>query len=414
MKLIEKNFILIDTLLYFFSKLLPALLNLAFISVFIGIVGLDGYGEFSLNIYLINLIVSFSFGWLNQSILRYSSLGVSRNVQPPILQMIFSSLIIALFTNIIITYATKASTAFAITSFAIICIGFFTVLKTIYQSNLNPKKIIKLTTLQALLFFLTPLFLSLYFILDFKILIFTTGLSFLIPSLLLIKKKEIFFFNSQMKIDKSLIKRWIKFGIPLSVWSSLGLLLSFLDRYFINKYYNLESLGIYSSLSELSIKIFSLFIFPFTLAIHPRITKKWNENKKNDAIELIKLSIMAVVVVLLLSTFFLLKFDKELFKIITIFIPIKGLENANLLFPLFITGIIWQLSFFTQKLIELKENTYLMIIFIFISVLINIAGNTIYLPKYGIIATSYASMISSLSYCFLTFVYFLLKKNTEH
>ena len=90
---------------------------------------------------------------MNQSILRYSSLGVSRNVQPPILQMILSSLIIALFTNIIITYGTKDSTAFAITSFAIICIGFFTVLKTIYQSNLNPRKIIRLTTLQALLFF---------------------------------------------------------------------------------------------------------------------------------------------------------------------------------------------------------------------------------------------------------------------
>ena len=68
--------------------------------------------------------------------------------------------------------------------------------------------------------------------------------------------------------------------MPVSIWSSLGLLLPYLDRYYIAKYLDSEALGIYSSASELSIRVFSFFIFPFIMALHPRIIKMWNSGQK--------------------------------------------------------------------------------------------------------------------------------------
>ena len=56
--------------------------------------------------------------------------------------------------------------------------------------------------------------------------------------------------------EKSDLKKWLSFGIPISIWGSIGLLLIFLDRYFIIRYLDFNSLGIYSSLNELTTKAF--------------------------------------------------------------------------------------------------------------------------------------------------------------
>ena len=69
----QKKLIIRDTYYYVLSKLFPGILGLIYVLVFTRLVGIEEYGKYSLNLYQINLIVSFCFGWLNQSELRFGN-----------------------------------------------------------------------------------------------------------------------------------------------------------------------------------------------------------------------------------------------------------------------------------------------------------------------------------------------------
>ena len=62
---------------------------------------------------------------------------------------------------------------------------------------------------------------------------FAASLILLIYNVKLLKFERIKFKNSINRI-----KKWMVFGIPVSAWASIGLLLPFLDRYFISIYFN--------------------------------------------------------------------------------------------------------------------------------------------------------------------------------
>ena len=79
--------------------------------------------------------------------------------------------------------------------------------------------------------------------------------------------------------------------------------------------------------------------------------------------------------------------------------------------PLFLAGLLWQLSFLTHKMLELKEQTIKMIIAIVPSLIINIVGNTYFLPNLGAIATAYSAFYSALIYFVITGLHFIYSIN---
>ena len=194
----------------------------------------------------------------------------------------------------------------------------------------------------------------------------------------------------------------------MSIWGCLGLFLPYLDRLFILNYLSDELLGEYSTINELTFRAFSFLIFPFTMAIHPRIVKLWNNNKKKEVVLLVKTAIKAVMIIFVSTIMLIFFFENQFFYLLNIIIPSLSIESKKIILPLTAAGILWQLSFYTHKMIELKEKTYLMILFIIISILINIIGNSIFIEKFGIISTAYVSLLSSVIYCFFTTLYFFI------
>ena len=197
------------------------------------------------------------------------------------------------------------------------------------------------------------------------------------------------------------------FGIPVSAWASIGLLLPFLDRYFISIYFSDFHTGQYSSIDEISKRIFSFIIFPFTMALHPRLTKLWDENRKEIVRNILVKFISILFSFLAISAIFLTMFKLKFFSLIKIAIPSISEKSIDLIFPLVLSGIVWQISFLTHKIIEFEKKTYLMTLLIIGSVIINISGNYFYLPTHGIIITAYISLISSSFYCLGTLLYSL-------
>jgi len=198
--------ILNDALYYFFSKLFPGIFGLLFIFIFTRLIGIVEYGQYSLLHSKINLIISFGFGWLNQSTLRYGNILKEKNNHITFLTICI--LIISLVTIVLKIIEGFTYNDFLLILFCIASMGCLSFFKTFYQSKLLPRSVFLLVNIQSFFSLLLPLFFFANGILSSKILLFCVGLSSLISIyIVLLLKKELSLFNSfNYKIKKIRLK----------------------------------------------------------------------------------------------------------------------------------------------------------------------------------------------------------------
>ena len=403
-----------ETFYYFISKAIPGIVGFISVLLFIRILGSSGYGQYSLFISQCNLIAAISFGWINQSQLRYFSKDFNKKNYNIIQIKAFAYSTLASFVliTLFVLLQSLSINILFVSIIVIIGVALFNYLKTLFQAKILPFKIIWFTSGQSLLALIIPICLLIIFGKKASILLFGIGLSFLIPVFIMyftkIKKIIISKFNFIAKnTGNNLLKKWFLYGSPLSLWFAAGLLLPFLDRYFINKFLLENELGIYSSIQEILVRFFSLSLFPLIMAIHPRIMNYWN-NKNHEAA--IKLMLVSMTILLLFGIIIILvfiKFDGLVYYGFQKIIPEFNDQFKPLLLPILISGFLWQISLITHKILEIKEKTLLMVLFIIPSLIINMVGNIIFLPTVGLIATAYTSLFSALSYSLITLLYSL-------
>tara|TARA_Y100000741_G_C18254317_1_gene558380 strand:- start:1422 stop:2678 length:1257 start_codon:yes stop_codon:yes gene_type:complete len=408
--MISKKILLRDIISYTISKIFPGLAGLLSVVVFFKIVGADTYGKYSLYLSQCNLIVAVAFGWLNQANLRYYTLDVdsAEYFSSQKKSFFYSSLVSFLLLAGLALIQPLSINIWLISYLTIFAIGGINYLKTQYQIKLAPKKVIQITFFNSLLSLLIPIGL-LFFEKNERMILIGVGISNLIV-ILFTKRAEIFnqpfaYFIDKSKNSNKLLRKWFKYGSSLSIWFALGLALPFFDRLFINKYSSTIELGVYAGSQELLTKIFSLIIFPLTLALHPRIINYWNDLKIIEAIKLIKWGFKIIILIGLTLFIFFWHFEELIFQAIIKLIPEFKVENKPIIFPLLLSGLTWQLSFITHKILELKEKTKIMVLLLSFSLIINIIGNIHFIPLKGIISTAYISLVSSLFYCISTTLY---------
>lgn len=384
--------------------------------LFIRILGSDVYGQYSFILSQCNLIVALGLGWLNQAILRYYSIdSFNKSYNNNQGKALCYSLIFCLLFLTILVYSQSFSNQIWIVSILTITgMGCFNYLKTFYQAKILPHKIVFLTGVQSLFALILPIVIMYFFGYNETFLLFGIGCSFFLAIIILLKSELITFINiDYISISKnnSLIRKWFNYGLPLSLWFVTGLALSFLDRFFINHYLTNQELGIYASLQELLTRSFSLTLFPITMALHPQIMKLWNKSKLYDATKLLMNSIMMVFSIGIVILLFVWLYNDLIFSIIQYLIPEFSIKSKLLILPLFSAGFLWQLSLLTHKMLELKEQTTLMTIAIIPSLIINIIGNTYFLPTWGGIATAYSAFFSALIYFIITSIHCIFSVN---
>ena len=377
------------------------------------IVGSAQYGQYSLLLSQCNLIAALGFGWLNQAQLRYYSIDSSQEhyKNNQILSLFYSTLFALLILSLLVYAQSKSNQILVVSILTITMVGGFNYLKTYYQANILPKKIVFLTSFQSLLALFFPLIYI--FFLGYHQLSLLLGIasSFFVSILIMLKVNGPLFKSIKTKNNKTIInsidilKKWFIYGSPLSIWFAAGLSLSYLDRFFIDRYLSGLDLGMYASLQELLVRSFSLTLFPITLALHPRIMNLWNKSKFTDTTSLILKSSAIVIGMGLFIIFVVWKYNDLIFYGIQKVIPQLTIQSKLLILPLFCSGFLWQLSFLTHKMMELKEKTIYMVMAIIPSLLINIIGNIYFLPKLGGVATAYTALFSALVYCIITGIY---------
>ena len=413
--MIPKRILLKETFLYAVSKTVPGFAGLASVILFMRIIGAEQYGQYSFLLSQWYLIVAIGFGWLNQAQLRYYSKDNTFDDYKAgqIRAFAYSGLISVIVFSVLSIFQPRSIQLWGISIISIISIGGFNYIKTFFQAKLEPKKVIWLTLGQSILALSIPL--GLYFLFQknsFSILM-GVGISFLLMTIIFgLKKKVMKNFITDVskptKTGKIRVKKWFFYGGPLSIWFAAGLAFPFLDRFFINLYLPGETLGVYAGIQELLTRIFSITIFPLTLALHPRIMNLWNDSKIREAIQTIRWGIGVILGLAIVLCIVIWLFDTIIFNILTIAIPQINSQYKSLLLPLLSAGFLWQFSFLTHKMLELKEKTHIMVVFLLISLFINMVGNSMYIPHFGVQATANTAFVSALVYCILTGIYSMI------
>ena len=369
------NQLLRDALYYSISKIIPGLTGLISVILFFRLIGAEEYGKYSIIFSFTNLIAAFSFGWLNQSILRYRlTYNSSVKILSPILMgFIFGIISVTLFviTTSIFEFPIIFSNKSVI--FLAISIGIFNIVKSTFQSEELPNKVILITSFQSILMIICSIILIKLYNNDAKSLILGISFGYLIP---ILPYTKLFTSNVITKKNIKRIKPFFNYGAPLSLWLGISLSLNFLDRYFIEYYFGSSLMGSYAGFSEFIIRIFSIVIFPITLAVHPILMNKWNKNKNihDSLMKLFQASLIQIIIfiIMLIPLSF---FKDSFFYLIQTMIPELDNSMNKIMIHIFIGGFLWQIALVLHKPLEIEEQTLIMVVCIILSLLINLIGN---------------------------------------
>ena len=387
-----------DSLYYSISKIVPGLSGIIFVIIFFRLMGAEEYGKYSIIFTFANLIAAFSFGWLNQSLIRYrSTFNSSKNILSPIL-LGFLFGIISVIIFVIITSIFQFPIIFSNKHiiFLAFSIGIFNIFKFTFQSEELPKKVIIITSVQSTLIILCSFILLKLYNNNSESLILGISFAYLIP---ILPYTKLFYNKKISKKNIIIIKSFFNYGAPISIWLGISLSLNFLDRYFIEYYFGPTLMGSYAGLSEFIIRIFSLVIFPITLAVHPMLMNKWNKNKNtHESLTILLQASLIQVLICIIMLIPLLVFKDSFFYLIQVMIPELDNSMKEIMIPIFVGGFLWQLALVLHKPLEIEERTWIMVGCIIFSLIVNIIGNLFFLPKLGILATAYTMIISALIY----------------
>ncbi|MEC7927473.1 MAG: oligosaccharide flippase family protein [Candidatus Neomarinimicrobiota bacterium] len=404
-----------DSYLYFLTKIIPGITGLLSVIVFMRWVGPDGYGQFTLLLSFVMATGALSSGWLNQALLRYFSKDENKVEFP---RIIFQGTLISILTGFFILLAgyyfflDLNIFGFIVIYLFLVSIILFRLKSSLLQAGLKPKKVTQISVIQSILGLVIPVI----FLIGFNhFLSIIAGIS--IAYLLTGYQKNQFQPNDSIAITTDrrnlILLKYFSFGIPLSFRMFLGLLIPFLDRWFIMFFLDKSVTGFYAGYSEIIMRVFSIILFPITLAIHPRATHLWNHGKERESLDLVKKGIWIQTGIFFLAFMIFILFEMRFFQLTKMLIPGLNTDFAVLGMPIFLSGFLWQVSLLIHKPLELSEKPKKMIWAIVFSLGVVVFGNALYLPRFGVLATAYTSVASAMVYIISILIFIKFDNNSR-
>jgi O-antigen/teichoic acid export membrane protein len=197
------------------------------------------------------------------------------------------------------------------------------------------------------------------------------------------------------KIQLSLIKKYIKYGLPFVPAFLINWVFTSIDRISLKQYTTFTEIGIYSVAFKM-ISIMNLIQTGFTTFWTPVAYEKYENNKNNK--EFFRKANLTISFVMFVFGFFVLSIKDILFLILA-----KSYRDAAYIAPfLILIPIMYTISETTVLGINFKKKTYWHIVLISISAAVNYIGNTILVP---ILGAKGAAISTGLSYV----VFFILR-----
>ena len=405
-----------DSLGYLLSKVVPGFFGLISVPVFVSLIGIEEYGRLAVILPILMALGGAGSCWLQQGILRLHPAG-----EPPARRSADGS---PLFSSPF-DRAILLGTIWAVAGLSLILLpilgalhyrlrvwgiveGYcalqviYTVSLTRLQAQLRPGAVLRNEALRSLAGFVLPVGLILALGQKvFSLVILGLALGYLLPLLLLWRRLPALWearqsrsLGSDTQARGILVQLW-QFGWAVGVWLMLCQALPVVGRSAIERYSGYAQAGIYALLYEIAVRSLSLFASPVLQAAHPRIMRYWNAGDYRAARSTIRQSILIQILMFLPIEAAGLIFARPLTRLILG----SGHAIPDSLFPLLMLGgFLWQIALLVHKPLEIMRRTKTMLCGMLGVVLIEVAGNYLLVPRFGMRSAGYVFLGGALAY----------------
>lgn len=394
---------LVKIMQYIPSIVVPLVINLALTLLYSQHLSPSDFGNFSLYVTTISLLTATFFNFLISSTLRfYETYRIEQKLYTLKSTVVFSTVIITITITVILLIVKYI---FELNIYVIIIIisTFSNVMFQIYLNYYRVIENVKTFSTYKLLAAIGNLGLFYIFLIIVKKELFIyTVVAMYLPMLFFIiyetfKSKK---YIKIKKFSKSFINDSLKYGIPLSGVGILILVLSSSDRYLIAYFLDETNVGYYSMGYKMAELVFINLSMLLMVILFPLLIKTFDEKGRIETENKINnlLNVHFFIMVPILFCYFL--FSKLLIQIV--FPKYLGAEQ---IMPLVAVGAFFYVtSFYTNKAFELSKQTKSMFILLFISAVINVLLNILLIPKIGINAAGYSTVIAYLLYLIFSLI----------
>ena len=205
--------------------------------------------------------------------------------------------------------------------------------------------------------------------------------------------------NFVLKIDFKLIYKCLCYSLPLLPHVAFGLLLSITDRLFVSHYLGLAYLGFYGVVTQFAL-FFSVIIGAFTNSFSPFYFEAIQKNNTKELESFIMLSTFVFSAILL-------AFSSFSYEIISVFTKVQYLNYWYLL-PVLCVMYLFNFGYIVFVNTIFYHSSARVNIVTFTGALVNVILNYLWISKYGMVGSAFASVAAA--FCSMIVAFLIYRK----
>lgn len=379
-----------DSIIYFLSKFLPAIFSFITIIIFLTHMRPKDYGLYSVYILTIGLIGIFTSQWIRSSLIRFYY-EKKQVINQAIIYQIIIGIIIFLASTIIKIILDIKFNIWLTSVFILISTLTNEFYNNYFRIRIEPNKVLAGNLVKNgvfTIFLLVFMFINKNGINLLEALIaYLVGL---IVSDLYYSINSQIFKNFKFSLDKKVMKKFLIYGLPLTISFTIGVLMQNIDKYMITNILGSESTGDYSIVFDFIHNYLYMIMGSIGLASLPRILKQKNDQQVIEQNFQKYLNIFHYINLPVLFIFIM--FSPEMAIIVN---SNNYSTDAKILimisFATYFHGIN---TYIYGQGFQLLQNTKSIIFPNLIAIIINVIINLIFLKKYGIIISAISILLA--------------------
>jgi O-antigen/teichoic acid export membrane protein len=384
-----------DSFGYAVSKVVPGFVGLISVPILVRLIGIEEYGRLMIILPVLLALGGAGSGWLQQGILRFhpsenSHAGERATFERAVrLGTVFSVMALTLVLGLVLAGLDSNFWVWIIAEAYCALQLVYLIGLTRLQAKLQPRAVARNEVVRSSMGFLLAVALVLASgERSFTIVLLGLALGYALPLIFTNgwKNRPRIFrlagegYDAPTPVCEALLQLW-NFGWAMGVWLMLCQALPVVGRTIIQRYAGYSQAGVYASLYELAVRSFSFFAFPITQAAHPRIMRYWNHGDRGNARVMVRRAIQAQALMFLPIEAVAIAFGRPLTALIVG--PNQG-TSSSLLPMLMLGGFLWQIALLVHKPLEVMRRTTTMLSAMVSVFLIELAGNYLLVPHFGI------------------------------
>lgn len=390
-----KSFVIkhINNILYFaVGKIVPAAVILLLTKELFATLSSQSFEKYSLISSLSITLASFIIGWLSQSNIRYALKDKEGTID---VNESIAILNIVILSCSLLCYVIFLKTIFLIL-FLSLSIALNRLSLSYFQAIIKPKWVFYQELLRSVILLIYIFSTYVYHYNDLRYAIIWVSFSYLIPSLFIYKE-----ININFSINFNGFKKYLKYGIPMSIWLVISTAYPTLERYILSNTYAGDDLSDYLVMSELLVRGAGIVFTPIMMYLHPLLMNSFDKSENEFNNIFIKSALLLCITSISIISIYTIMSDS----IIRLLMPNVNSRIVDYSFVILCIPALWQLCFMSHKKLEALGKTSILSIFIGISLLVFVLLMICFVPVFGVWSGICSQIISLMIYILLVFCY---------